>query len=100
MVMIKNVALFIMKVAHPCPREREEGGRWEQPTRFCLVGEPSRLFECRGRERQPAGLPQAMLKHRLKLGTQTDHPAETHRETDRLRDLEQQVERPRRQVDM
>ena len=75
--MLRDHPLVCLQESPPLlpERERGPGGRSEHITRFCLVGEPGRLFEGGGRERQTAGLPQAMLQHRLKLGTQTDHPA-------------------------
>lgn len=48
------------------------------PTSFGLAGEASHLLYGRSGERQASALPQTMLKHSLKLGTQADDSENTH----------------------
>lgn len=51
-------------------------------TSFGLATEAGRLLESSGSEGQAPALLQAMLQHRFKLCTQTDHPAENRQGTD------------------
>ena len=48
-------------------------------TCFGPGAEPCGLLEGGGGEGQASTLPQAVLQHRFKLGTQTDHPAEARK---------------------